>query len=125
DVENNVPAAPETNYRIASLTKPFASTLLMQLVEQGKLDLDEPMAKYSAEFRQRFGGRSTTVRHVFTHTSHDPWGDTCWYDGYRFSFLSDVTARVSGKPFRELLTRNILDTISMTHSVPGQDVLDD
>jgi CubicO group peptidase (beta-lactamase class C family) len=50
DVENTTPATPETNYRIASLTKPFASMLLMQLVERGKLDLDEPMAKYSPEF---------------------------------------------------------------------------
>jgi CubicO group peptidase (beta-lactamase class C family) len=125
DVENKIPAAPETNYRIASLTKPFASTLLMQLVEQGKLDLDEPMAKYSPEFRQRFGGRSITVRHVFTHTSHDPAGDTYWYDGYRFSHLSDVVARAAGKPFRELLTRNVLDAIGMADSVPGQDVLDD
>jgi CubicO group peptidase (beta-lactamase class C family) len=56
DVEHKVPATPETNYRIASLTKSFASTLLMQLVEQGKLDLDEPMGTYSPEFRQRFGG---------------------------------------------------------------------
>lgn len=65
DTENKIPAAPETNYRIASLTKTFASTLLMQLVEGGKLDLDEPMAKYSPGFQQRFG-RGPTVRHVFT-----------------------------------------------------------
>jgi CubicO group peptidase (beta-lactamase class C family) len=125
DVENKIPAAPETNYRIASLTKPVASTLLMQLVEQGKLDLDEPMAKYSPEFRERFGGRSITVRHVFTHTSHDPSGESYWYDGYRFSHLSDVVARASGKPFRELLVRNVLDAVGMADSVPGQDVLDD
>jgi CubicO group peptidase (beta-lactamase class C family) len=125
DVENKIPAAPETNYRIASLTKPFASTLLMQLVEQGKLGLDEPMAKYSPEFRQRFGRGPITVRHVFTHTSHDPSGDTYWYDGYRFSYLSDVIGRASGTPFRELLVKNILDTIGMADSVPGQDVLDD
>jgi len=124
DTENKIPAAPETNYRIASLTKTFASTLLMQLVEGGKLDLDEPMAKYSPGFQQRFG-RGPTVRHVFTHTSHDPSGDTYWYDGYRFSHLSDVIARVSGKPFRELLATSILDTIGMAASVPGQDVLDD
>lgn len=125
DVENKVSATPETNYRIASLTKPVASTLLMQLAEEGTLDLDAPMAKYSPEFQQRFGGRATTVRHVLTHTSHDPSGATYWYDGYRFSFLSDVVARVSGKSFRERLTRNILDTVNMADSVPGQDVLDD
>jgi CubicO group peptidase (beta-lactamase class C family) len=125
DVENKAPATPATNYRIASLTKPFASTLLMQLVEQGKLDLDEPMAKYSPDFRQRFGRGSITVRHVLTHTSHDPSGDTYWYDGFRFSHLSDVVARASGKPFRALLAKNVLDVIGMTESVPGQDVLDD
>jgi CubicO group peptidase (beta-lactamase class C family) len=97
----------------------------MQLVERGKLDLDEPMAKYSPEFRQRFGRGPITVRHVLTHTSHDPSGDTYWYDGYRFSFLSDVVARASGHPFRELLVKNILDAIGMADSVPGQDVLDD
>ncbi len=53
DVGNKIPATPETNYRIASLTKPFASTLLMQLVEQGTLDLDEPMAKYWLDERRR------------------------------------------------------------------------
>src|SRR5207245_9661659 len=79
--EHTTTATPQTNYRIASLTKPFASTLLMQLVERGKLDLDEPMAKYSPEFRQRFGRGAITVRHVLTHTSHDPSGDTYWYDG--------------------------------------------
>ena len=47
DVENNVPATPRTPYRITSLTKTFASTLLMQLVEQGKLNLNDPMFKYA------------------------------------------------------------------------------
>jgi CubicO group peptidase (beta-lactamase class C family) len=65
------------------------------------------------------------MRHVLTHTAHDPSGDTYWYDGYRFSFLSDVVARASGHPFRELLVKHILDAIGMADSVPGQDVLDD
>src|SRR5690349_15118350 len=38
DFENCVPATPDTLYSIASLTKTFAATLVMQLVEQGKLD---------------------------------------------------------------------------------------
>jgi CubicO group peptidase (beta-lactamase class C family) len=125
DAENKIAATPETNYRIASLTKPFASTLLMQLVERGRLDLNEPMSKYSPEFQQRFGRGPVTVRQVFTHTSHDPSGDTYWYDGYRFSYLTDVIAQASGTSFRELLVKNILDPIDMADSVPGQDVLDD
>lgn len=38
DLENRIPATPDTLYSIASVTKTFAATLVMQLVEQGKLD---------------------------------------------------------------------------------------
>ena len=51
DFESRVPATPDTLYSIASLTKTFAATLIMQLVEEGKLDLDEPASHYSTDFR--------------------------------------------------------------------------
>jgi CubicO group peptidase (beta-lactamase class C family) len=125
DPENRVPATPETNYRIASLTKTFASTLLMQLVERGKLDLDEPMSKFSPEFQKRFNNNAIKVRHVLTHTSHDNPGENYRYDGNRFSYLTDVIEKASGSSFRELLIKEILDKIQMTTTVPGQDILDD
>ena len=65
DVENNLPATPQTPYRIASLTKTFASTLLMQLFEQDKLGLDDPMSKYSTHYKDD----KVKVRHVLSHTS--------------------------------------------------------
>ncbi len=125
ELENKIPATPETNYRIASLTKTFASTLLMQLVEQGKLDPDEPMSKYSPAFQKRFNNEAIKVRHVFTHTSHNEPGEGYAYDGNRFSYLTDVIEKASGKSFRELLVGNILDKVEMTGSAPGQDILDD
>lgn len=129
DLENKISATPETNYRIASVTKTFASALLMQLIEQGKLDPDEPMSKYSPEFQQRFKGASNEgavkIRHVFTHTSHDTPGEGYRYDGNRFSYLTNVIEKASGKSFRELLVKNILDKVEMTGSAPGQDILDD
>src|SRR6185437_7658777 len=39
DVENNIPATEHTSYHLASLTKTFASTILMQLVQEGKIKL--------------------------------------------------------------------------------------
>jgi CubicO group peptidase (beta-lactamase class C family) len=125
DMEKQIPAKPETNYRIASLTKTFGSTLLMQLVEQGKLDLDESMSKFSPEFQKRFNNEAIKVRHVFTHTSHDIPGENYRYDGNRFSYLTDVIEKASGRSFRELLVKDILDKIQMTTTVPGQDILDD
>src|ERR1041385_725187 len=53
DFERRIPATPDTIYSIASLTKTFAATLVMQLVEQGKLDLDEPMSNYSTDLDRK------------------------------------------------------------------------
>ncbi len=52
DLERTVPASADTPYHIASLTKPFAATVLMKLVEQGHLDLETPVAELlkDAEF---------------------------------------------------------------------------
>ena len=46
DVERRVPATPDTLYHIASVTKTFTAILVLQLVEQGKLDLDAPVSRY-------------------------------------------------------------------------------
>jgi serine beta-lactamase-like protein LACTB, mitochondrial len=48
DVENEVPATSETIYRLASISKMLTATAVMQLVEQGKLDLEAPIQKYVA-----------------------------------------------------------------------------
>ena len=45
DVENKIPATEHTPYHLASLTKTFASTILMQLVQEGKIKLDDPVFK--------------------------------------------------------------------------------
>ena len=65
DLENRVPTTPDTLFHLASITKTFASTLIMQLVEQGKLDLDEPMSHYSSDFKDD----SFKIKHLLSHTS--------------------------------------------------------
>jgi len=119
DVENNLPATPQTPYRIASLTKTFASTLLMQLVEQGKLHLDDPMSKYATHYKDD----KVKVRHVLSHTSEGTPGTRYAYNGNLFARLDAVVEKASGKPFRQLLAENILEKIGMTDSVPGQDAM--
>ena len=68
DLENKTPAAAHTLWRIASVSKPIAATAAMQLVEQGKLKLDEPIWTY-VPWYPRKGANIITVRHVLTHTS--------------------------------------------------------
>ena len=50
DLENFVPAKAATVYRLGSISKPITATAIMQLVEQGKLDLDAPVQKYCSAF---------------------------------------------------------------------------
>jgi CubicO group peptidase (beta-lactamase class C family) len=70
DVENDVPATASTVYRIGSITKQFTSAAVMQLVEQGKVNLDDDLTKYFPNFPTH--GQRILVRHLLNHTSGIP-----------------------------------------------------
>ena len=70
DVENDVPATASTVYRIGSITKQFTSAAVMQLVEQGKVNLDDDITKYFPNFPTH--GQRILVRHLLNHTSGIP-----------------------------------------------------
>ena len=67
NLELNVPAAPETIYQSGSVGKQFTATLVMMLVEEGKLSLDDKISKHIPEAPATW--RDITVRHLLTHTS--------------------------------------------------------
>src|SRR5215831_13031017 len=83
DLANGTKATETTPYPIASLTKTFASAVIMRLVEAGKLDLDEAMSTYDrgyaawcADLKARGAARNykcdsrrITLRHHLTHTA--------------------------------------------------------
>jgi CubicO group peptidase (beta-lactamase class C family) len=70
DVENDVAATAQTVYRIGSVTKQFTSVAIMQLVEQGKLSLDDDLTKYVPNAPTH--GRRILIRHLLNHTSGIP-----------------------------------------------------
>jgi len=75
DREGNIPATTDTLYRIASITKTFTATAIMQLRDQGRLELDDPVSKHLSWFRVRpreAGGHPITIRHLLTHVSGLP-----------------------------------------------------
>jgi CubicO group peptidase (beta-lactamase class C family) len=75
DVANKQPAAPRTLYRIASISKLFTATAMMQLRDAGKLALDDPVARHLEWFRiqnRHPHGPAITLRHLLTHTSGLP-----------------------------------------------------
>jgi CubicO group peptidase (beta-lactamase class C family) len=67
DIENAVPAKPTTAYRTASIAKPITAAAVMQLVEQGKIELDAPIQKYCAAFPEK--NWPVTIRHLLAHQS--------------------------------------------------------
>lgn len=121
DLEKRTAATMDTPYAIASVTKPVAATLLLQLVEQGLVNLDEPARKYSAAFKDD----SVKIRHLLTHTSEGTPGEKYAYNGDRFRELTQAIEKASGKPFRQVIAQQILDKLGMSRSVPGHDVLDE
>src|SRR5450755_3019782 len=98
DVATGRPLAADALFRIASMTKPVTSVALMQLVEQGRMGLDDPAEKYLPElaglkvfesfdaatgaYRLRPASRPATVKHFLTHTSGlaYPFTSATWRD---------------------------------------------
>jgi serine beta-lactamase-like protein LACTB len=70
DPKRKVPASAETVHRVGSVSKLFTDFAVMQLVERGTLDLDEPVKKYLPDFkpRSRFD-KPITLRQLMTHRS--------------------------------------------------------
>src|SRR5262245_58185905 len=70
DAERKVAATESTVYRVGSVSKLFTDISLMQLVEQGKIDLDAPVDRYLPDFRPAnpFGG-DITLRRLMSHRS--------------------------------------------------------
>jgi CubicO group peptidase (beta-lactamase class C family) len=116
DVENKIPATEHTAYHLASLTKTFASTILMQLVQEGKIKLDDPVSKYGITLESH---GVITVRHLLSHTSEGNPGEQYRYNGNRFAELDKVVEKAAGKSFAEVLIANILDPLGMNETAPN------
>ncbi len=69
-VEDPLPIHERTLFQIGSVSKTFTATLIMALVERGRLTLDDPVGRYLPAFRVAKPGLSDriTVRHLLTHT---------------------------------------------------------
>ena len=71
NITTGVETTPATLFQIGSNTKVYTTTLLMQLVDQGKVDIDRPVRAYVSDFKVADSNASATitVRHLLTHSS--------------------------------------------------------
>jgi len=115
DIATGTPATPHTPYSLASLTKPFGATILLQLVEEGAVDLDDPVADYGITLESR---GTIRVKHLLSHTSEGVPGNRYSYNGNRFGLIDEVIRHASGTSFRDLLIERIVEPLGMTDTLP-------
>ena len=71
NMEWNIPNSPDTKFRLGSITKQFTATLILQLVEQGKIKLDGKLTDYLPDYRKDTGDK-VTIHNLLSHTSGIP-----------------------------------------------------
>lgn len=151
DVEERIPVDPEqTLFRPGSVAKLFTWTAVMQLVEQGQLDLDADINTYLDFQIPPRNGEPVTLRNLMTHTGGfeervsglitagpDPeplstyfagWsptrvfapGQTPAYSNYGAGLAGYIVERVSGQPFEAYVQEHIIEPLGMTRSTFAQ-----
>lgn len=118
DLEKKVEAAPDTPWHIASVTKTFAAVIVLQLVEEGKLSLDDPLEKFGIVMPDRGVVR---VRHILTHTSETKPGTFFRYSGRLWEHLAKVIQEASGKSFKENLIERIIRPLDLHDTAPNKE----
>lgn len=71
DREAGRPMTADTIFRLASVTKPIVTAAVLQLVEDGRIDLDDPVTDWLPDFRPALDGETpvVTIRQLLTHTA--------------------------------------------------------
>lgn len=145
NVEHNIPARPETVFKIGSVSKQFIATGIMLLVQDGKISLDDKVGKYLDGTPESWNG--ITVRHFLTHTSgvvregpgFDPFKDQKDFEviktayplplrfptGEKYEYcnvgyfsLAEIIARVSGKSWGDFMNERVFAPLGMTATRP-------
>jgi uncharacterized protein YbbC (DUF1343 family)/CubicO group peptidase (beta-lactamase class C family) len=143
-VPRKLPARMDTMYDMASCTKVVATTTaIMQLFQEGKIRLDDPVAEYWPEFAAN-GKQNITVRELMTHysglppdldlsndwTGYDtamqmiidtapilPPGTQFLYSDINFETLGELVHRISGEPLNVYCERHIFKPLGMTSTM--------
>src|SRR5215469_2911981 len=140
DVESGVEAAPETQYRIGSITKTFTAAAIMQLRDAGKLDLEDTLDRHVEG-----AAHTPTIRRMLSHASglqretHDdswltlrfappdelletlaqaelvlPSGARFHYSNLAFALLGIVVERASGVPYQDYVRERLFEPVGLT-----------
>lgn len=133
DIDRRIFVTPDHLFQIGSITKSFVALVLLQLRDEGKLDLQKPVLDYLPDLPISCGFGNITVHHLLTHTSglpdnlavfsSDPTarliqgfkpGEHFHYCNAGFNILGLLAVRVDGRPWRVCVKARIFDALEMT-----------
>jgi CubicO group peptidase (beta-lactamase class C family) len=114
--ERGMAAGPNTIYHLASLTKPYASTVALQLVDEHRLDLDAPVSRFGIAIER---SRPVTVTNLLSHTSGELPGISYRYDGNAFGTLTQVIEHATGRLFVQELVERIIRPLGLAETAPN------
>ncbi|MFC4557582.1 serine hydrolase [Virgibacillus kekensis] len=142
-LEDPLKMTKDTIFDVASLSKIFTTIAAMELYEQGKFELDDPVAAYIPEFAQN-GKEDVTIRQLMTHTSgFKPWvplytigetkqgrlehvfqyplanepGSTYTYSDLNMITLAVIVERLSGMPLDQFVKEHITEPLDMNDTM--------
>lgn len=147
NLETNTLVTNESVFQLASLTKPFTAVCMMQLVEQGKIDLKNSITKYIDSLPESY--KLITVENLLTHTAgfqdqvnlvydnspvmdvstkkqleiilQEPLlfapGESCSYADPGYFLLGMIIEETSGLKYKDYLEQNIFKPLGMEHSL--------
>ncbi|MBU1661848.1 MAG: beta-lactamase family protein [Chloroflexi bacterium] len=140
--ETKQPVKPETLFQIGSITKSFTSIVLLQLQEQGLLDINDPVTNYLPWFEIQSEHEPITLRHLMSHTAGiimgsdetvsaytETWdlrhtkataspGEMFHYSNSGYKVLGVVLQTILGQSMADILRKRVLDPLSMFATLP-------
>jgi CubicO group peptidase (beta-lactamase class C family) len=116
DIQNNIPVTNSTIFHLASLTKTFASAVIIQLVKENKINLNAPVAIFGVNLPER---DTVRVMHLLTHTSEGMPGTNYKYNGDRYALLSNVMQSATAGTFHQLATERIMQPLGLQNTAPS------
>ena len=119
DVTARIRATPDTPYLAGDVSSTLAAVLLLQCVEQKRLDLDVSVRSYGVTFPDG----DATLRELLSHTSTEGPGATFQYNPERYTQLTTVMEHCAPQSYRKSVAHRILNRLAMKDSVPGTDLL--
>jgi D-alanyl-D-alanine carboxypeptidase len=133
NLDNRQPVTPDLLFQIGSISKSFLAIIVLQLREEGKLDLNHPALEYIPWFPIETPFGDVTLHHMLTHSSGLPDdgelfpsnptdryrqaykpGERFHYSNLCFDALGRMVASIEKRPFHESLQERILDPLGMT-----------